>query len=131
MVRLLRNAFGAADVYEDRWQSAGARLERGRSPSVVKDLEGDWRVVRLTGPVPMAGLWKRVSGTHGDTRGWWGSLGIPFKLEQLEGHVALIYEPPFSFMVDELRLQEDGSWLGRAYAAGVRYAWFRMVPIDR
>ncbi len=131
MVRLLRKAFGATYVYEDRWQSAGARLVRGGSPSVLKDLEGDWRVERLTGPVPMVGLWKRVSGTRGATRGWWGPLGIPFKLERQEGHVALIYEPPFSFMVDELRLQEDGSWIGRAYAAGVRYAWFRMVPIDR
>jgi hypothetical protein len=33
-------------------------------------------------------------------------------------------------MVDDLRLEADGSWLGRANAAGVRYAWFSMVSME-
>ena len=101
---------------------------RGTSPSVIANLQGDWRVVRLTGPLPMAGLWKQVNGAGGKTRGWWGPLGLPFELEQREERVLLVYKPPLAFMVDELRSEEDGSWIGRATAAGALYAWFRLVP---
>ena len=125
-------------LYEERWERAGTRDAGGREPlSVVGNMDGDWRVERLTGPVPMPFVWKRIRAGRGTTRvspplSRARSLpfepGVPLRLEQRKGHVALIYLGPLSFLVDELRLEEDGSWLGRANVAGVRYAWFRMVP---
>lgn len=125
--------------YEDRWERAGARNSEGQEAlSVVGNLYGDWRVERLSGPVPMPFVWKRIRAGQGTTRvspplrrrsGLPLEPKLPFRLEQREGHVALIYLGPLSFLVDELRLEEDGSWLGRANAAGIRYAWFRMVPV--
>ena len=110
--------------YKDRWERAG-RLE---TSSVIKNLEGDWRVERLSGPLPMPFVWKRIRDDWGTTRVSSFAPKFPFRLQQREGHVALIYRGPLSFLVDELRLEADGSWLGRANAAGVRYAWFRMIP---
>ena len=125
--------------YEDRWERAGAHDAARRGPlSVVRNLEGDWKVERLSGPLPMPFVWKRIRDGRGETRvsprswrtcGLPFGPGVPFELEQREGHVALIYRPPLSFLVDELRLETDGSWLGRANVAGFRYAWFRMVPL--
>ena len=127
--------------YKERWERAGTRDAKGRKPlSVVGNLDGDWKVERLTGPVPMPFVWKRIRAGRGTTRvspplRRRSSLPLepklPFRLEQREGHVALIYLGPLSFLVDELRLEEDGYWLGRANAAGIRYAWFRMVPLER
>jgi hypothetical protein len=82
-------------------------------------------------------VWKRIEGGRGETHvlpSWWRG-GLPlepqlrFGLEQREGHVDLIYCPPLSFLVDQLRLEEDGTWLGRANVAGFQYAWFQMFPI--
>ncbi len=87
----------------------------------------------MSGPVPMLFVWKQVKGGRGTTRfsprGVSLGPGLPFRLEQREGHVALIYTGPLSFLVDELRREADGSWLGRANAAGIRYAWFRLIPM--
>lgn len=126
--------------YEERWEQAGARdAEAQKSLSVVGNLDGDWKVERLSGPVPMPFVWKRIQAGRGTTRvspplrrrrGLPLEPKLPFRLEQREGHVALIYLGPLSFLVDELRLEEDGSWLGRANAAGIRYAWFRMVLVE-
>jgi len=117
--------------YKERWERA---RNAGQEPlSIVPNVEGDWRVERLSGPVPMSFVWKQVRGSRGTTRvsPRGGSLGpgLPFRLEQREGHVALIYAGPLSFLVDELRRETDGSWLGRANAAGIRYAWFRLIPM--
>ncbi len=126
--------------YEERWERAGARDAEGQqSLSVVGNLDGDWRVEWLSGPVPMPFVWKRIRAGRGTTRVSPTSLRnrglpfepkLPFRLEQREGYVALIYRGPLSLLVDELRLEDDRSWLGRANAAGVRYAWFRMVPVE-
>jgi hypothetical protein len=130
---------GNSKDYEERWERAGALdAARGRLPSVVANLQGDWNVERLSGPLPMPFVWKRVRNGRGETyvlpapprlRGLPLGPRFPFRLEQREGHVALIYVGPLSFLVDELRLEADGSWLGRANAAGIRYAWFGMTPI--
>ena len=110
--------------YEGRWERAG----RSELSSVVKNLEGDWKVERLSGPLPMPFVWKRIRSGRGTTRVSSFGPRFPFRLEKREGYVALIYLGPLSFLVDELRLEADGSWLGRANAAGIRYAWFRMTP---
>ncbi len=93
----------------------------------MRDLEGDWQVERLNGLLPpMTGVWKRIRGDRGSTR--FGPLpGVPFRLEQREGYVALIYRPPFSMLVDELRDQADDSWLGRATLGGRELGRFRMT----
>ena len=127
-------------AYEERWERAGTRgAKRLELLSIVENLDGDWKVERLAGPVPMPFVWKRIRAGRGTTRvspplrlgrGLPLEPQLPFRLEQRKGHVALIYLGPLSFLIDELRLEEDGSWLGRANAAGIRYAWFRMVPVD-
>src|SRR3954452_18821578 len=117
--------------YKERWERA-----RDAGPqkqlSTVENLAGDWRVERLSGPVPMQFVWKRIEGDEGTTRVSPRSLffgpKLPFRLEQREGHVALIYLGALSFLHDELRMEADRAWLGRANATGVRYAWFRMIP---
>ena len=118
--------------YEERWKRA-RNPGQGEPLSIVRNVEGDWRVERLSGPVPMPFVWKRVRDGRGTTRVSPRSAsigpGLPFRLEQREGHVALIYTGPLSFLVDELRCEADGSWLGRANVAGIRYAWFRLIPM--
>ncbi len=93
----------------------------------MKDLEGDWRVERLSGLLPpMVGVWKRIRGDRGSTR--FGPLpGVPFRLERREGHIALIYRPPFSMLVDELQTKVDDSWLGRSTLGGRELGRFRMT----
>jgi len=136
---------GSPTEYEDRWERAASVRNVARREllgevliSIVKNLEGDWKVERLSGPVPMPFVWKRIRGGRGETHVLprsWQAIGaplepkFPFELKQREGHVSLIYRPPLSFMVDDLRLEANGSWLGQAKAAGIRYAWFQMVPV--
>ncbi len=124
--------------YEERWERAGILDAAWRErPSLVANLQGDWNVERLSGPLPMPFVWKRIRNGRGETyalpapRARGVPLGprFPFRLEQREGHVVLIYTGLLSFLVDELRLEAGGSWLGRANAAGIRYAWFAMTPI--
>ena len=136
---------GNPTEYEDRWERAASVRNVARrellgevSISIVKNLEGDWKVERLSGPVPMPFVWKRIRSGRGETHVLprsWQAIGapleptFPFELKQREGHVSLIYRPPLPFMVDDLRLEANGSWLGQAKAAGIRYAWFQMVPV--
>jgi hypothetical protein len=93
----------------------------------LSDLEGDWRVERLGGLLPpMVGVWKRIHGDHGETR--LGPLpGVPFKLEQREGGIALIYCRPFAMFIDTLRREPDGSWVGQATVNGLAFGHFRMT----
>ena len=119
--------------YKERWKRADERsVERQAWLDTLRNLQGDWKVERLSGPLPMPFVWKRIRGGRGETYFLPSSLpapGLPFELEQRRGHVALIYRPPLYFLVDELRPEADGSWLGRASASGIRYAWFRMIPM--
>jgi hypothetical protein len=73
--------------YEDRWE----RAERSELSSVVKNLEGDWRVERLSGLLPMPFVWKKIRGRQGTTRVSSFGPRFTFRLEQREGHVAMIY----------------------------------------
>jgi hypothetical protein len=100
----------------------------------MTNLEGDWHVERLGGLLPpMIGVWKRIRGNRGQTR--IGPLwpGVPFRLTQRrEGHVSLVYRPPLCRLVDELRVETDGSsWLGRTMLGGRELGRFRMTRIER
>lgn len=44
--------------------------------------------------------------------------------------VALVYRPPFSAFVDELRAGPDDSWLGRATLKGREIGKFKMQRLD-
>ena len=93
----------------------------------MRDLEGDWRVERRGGFLPpMVGVRKRIRGDRGETRV--GALpGWPFRVERREGRVALVYLPPFSAIVDELRSGAEGSWFGRSTLGGRELGRFRML----
>lgn len=90
-------------------------------------LEGEWRVERTGGLLPpMLGVWKRVGAGSGETRV--GPLvAWPFRVEERGPHVALVYRWPFSFFVDEVSAQADGSWSGRSVLAGLEVGRFRLV----
>ena len=96
---------------------------------MTRELEGDWRVERVDGLLPpMVGVWKRIRGDGGET--CVGPLPAwPFRVERREGYVALVYRPPFSAFVDELRAGPAGTWLGRATLGGRGLGRFRMVRI--
>jgi ferritin-like metal-binding protein YciE len=74
----------------------------------------------------MVGVHKRIRGERGTTDV--GFLpGWPFRLERRAGWVALVYRPPFSAFVDEIRAEADGSWVGRSTLGGLELGRFRMV----
>lgn len=93
---------------------------------MVEKLEGDWKVERRGGLLPpMFGVWKRIRGGRGSTRV--GVLpGVPFKIEEREDRVALVYHSPLGVFVDEIQAQPDGSWEGRATVGGREFGRFRM-----
>lgn len=91
--------------------------------------DGFWRVERTGGLLPpMIGVRKRVSGERGETLAG-PLLRWPFRLEDRAEHVALIYDPPFSVWVDELRPEGLDAWSGTATLGGREVGRFRMVRI--
>ena len=101
--------------------------ESGRSRGSASDLEGRWRVERLSRVLPpMLGVTKEISGARG-----WTKLGplpiLPFRVESRENCIALAYRPPFSVLVDELTAGSGDSWVGRATLGGHELGRFRMV----
>ena len=74
----------------------------------------------------MVGVRKRIRGDRGAT-GVGYLPGWPFRLERGGGRIALVYYPPFSALVDELRAEADGSWLGRSTLGGRELGRFRMT----
>jgi ferritin-like metal-binding protein YciE len=94
---------------------------------LVSDLDGRWRVRRIDGLLPpMFGVRKRIRGDRGETAA--GPLpGLPFRVERSGDRAFLIYSPPLSMFVDELRLETGGSWLGRTTLGGHELGRFRMT----
>lgn len=92
-----------------------------------QQLEGEWRVERLSGLLPpMVGIWKRFSGESGETR--FGALLVwRFRIERRAEHIALVYRSPFSKLVDELWAETEDSWLGRTMLGGFKLGRFRMT----
>jgi ferritin-like metal-binding protein YciE len=94
---------------------------------LLGSLEGDWRVERVDGLLPpMVGVRKRIRGGRGETRAG-PLLAWPFRVERRQEQFTLVYYPPFSGLVDEVRAAPDGSWLGRSVLGGRELGRFRMV----
>ena len=73
----------------------------------------------------MVGVWKRTGPRWGESRV--GPLIVwPFRVERREEGLALVYLPPFSALVDEVRPEPDGTWVGRSVLGGRELGRFRM-----
>lgn len=97
---------------------------------LVSELEGRWRIERLSGLLPpMPGVSKEIRGDRGETR--FGPFpGMPFRVEEREDCLAFVYRPPFSVLVDEVRKEPEGSWLGKATLGGHIFGRFRMTRVS-
>ena len=86
------------------------------------ELDGDWRVERLSGLLPpLYGVRKRIRGARGETKV--GPLpGVPFRVVGLK----LEYHAPLGGFVDLLEREGDG-YAGRATFRGREYGRFRLT----
>lgn len=79
---------------------------------------------------PMVGVRKRISGPRGETLA--GPVPVwPFGVERRGEGFVLVYRPPFSALVDEVRAGPGGSWLGRSVLGGREVGRFRMHLVGR
>ena len=96
----------------------------------MDQLEVRWRVERLSGALPpMFAVHKEIHGKRGETR--FGHLiRLRFRIEEREDCPALVYRPPFSILVDEVRKQKEDSWLGETTLGGRALGRFRMTRVS-
>ncbi len=114
-------------------RSAGRRSRVDRAshrPAVSELLQGEWRLERLSGALPpLIGARKEIRGDRGMTR--FGPFpGVSFRVEERGDCLALVYRPPFSMLVDEVRKEAEGSWLGKATLGGRAFGRFRMTRVS-
>jgi hypothetical protein len=70
-----------------------------------------------------------IRGEGGETR--FGPLpGAPYRIEERQAILALVYRPPFSMLVDEVRKESKDSWLGKATLGGRAFGRFRMTRVS-
>jgi ferritin-like metal-binding protein YciE len=100
------------------------------SEGTPSGLEGLWQVERAGGLLPpMVGVLKRIEGAQGETR--IGSLiGWTFSVEPRGEGFAMMYRPPFSAFVDEVRAGPGDSWVGSSLLDGRKFGRFRMRRIE-
>jgi ferritin-like metal-binding protein YciE len=90
----------------------------------VSELDGVWRVRRVSGLLPpLTGMQKRIRGDRGETVVP-GLPGVPFRVEGL----ALRYKAPLDGFVDHLEPDAQG-FSGRATFRGREYGRFLLRPI--
>ncbi len=96
----------------------------------MNELEGRWQVERLSGALPpMVRVHKEIHGERGETR--FGPFpGSPFRIEEREDCLALVYRPLRSLLVDEVRKESKNVWLGKATLGGHAFGRFRMTRIS-
>ncbi len=96
----------------------------------MDELEGRWRLERLSGVLPpLIAARKEIRGHRGKTQ-FGPLLEASFRVEEREDCLALIYRPPFSMLVDKVRKESEGSWLGKATLGGRAFGQFRMTRIS-
>jgi hypothetical protein len=77
----------------------------------------------------MPGVWKLIVGPRGEIRV--GPLvGWPFDFERCRKGFALVYRPPFSAFVDEIRAAPEDSWAGSSTFGGREFGRFVMRRIE-
>jgi hypothetical protein len=76
----------------------------------------------------MVAVHKEIHGKRGETR-FGHFLTLPFRIEEREVCPALVYRPPFSMLVDELRKQAEDSWLGETTIGERPLGRFRMTRV--
>jgi hypothetical protein len=90
----------------------------------VAELDGSWKVERVSGVLPpMVGVRKRIEGSRGETK-LGGLPGVPFVVDGL----ALRYRAPLWGLIDYLEPDGDG-FRGRATFRGRELGRFRMRPL--
>lgn len=122
---------GSSQFAAGRRSPAGSGVSRSsHQPVVSGSLEGKWQLERLSGVLPpLIGARKEIRGDRGETR--FGPFpGVSFRVEEREDCLALIYRPPFSMLVDEVKEDSEGSWLGKATLGGRTCGQFRMTKIS-
>lgn len=91
------------------------------SPSEERaPLDGTWRVERIAGWIPPAGLRKHIDRGRGSTR----LAGIPVGLFAVRRRSLVYRALPLR---DELEPLGDGSWSGRGLVFGREFCRFRLV----
>jgi len=116
-------------VLRGRTEESGIRkTTKGRASRA--ELEGRWRVERLSGALPpLIGAHKEIQGNRGATR--FGPVpGVSFRIEEREDYLAFVYRLPSSMLIDEVREESEGSWLGEATLAGRAFGRFRMTRVS-
>jgi ferritin-like metal-binding protein YciE len=89
----------------------------------VAELDGIWRVERVSGALPpLVGVSKRIRGARGETR-IGRAPGAPF---DVVGH-ELRYRAPFTGVVDVVEPSGEGTLDGRATVFGREVGRFRMI----
>ena len=114
------------------WADKGefAIKESGSGPASIDELDGRWRVERLSGALPpMVAVHKEIHGKRGETK-LGHFLAWPFRIEEREDCPALVYRRPFSILVDEVRKQTEDSGLGATTLGGRAFGRFRMTRIS-
>jgi len=77
----------------------------------------------------MIGVLKRIEGAQGETR--IGSLiGWTFSVKPRGEGFEMVYSPPFSAFVDEVRVGPADSWVGSSLLEGRKFGRFRMRRIE-
>ena len=107
-------------VVETRTTSPGSKGEDLCAKLSGEVLEGAWRVKRISGLLPPAGVTKHIGGGAGATR----VLGLPVAAFRVRG-LSLVYR--FLPIRDELTPRPDGSWDGRGLLLGWEFCRFRLI----
>ena len=93
-------------------------------PGEKDEASGRWRVERIAGLLPPAGLRKHIGRSGGST-----TLGpLPLALFRVRGRTLDYRLLPIR---DELTPASDGTWLGRGLLFGREFCRFRLVRDDR
>lgn len=89
---------------------------------MARDIQGHFKVRRVSGLLPPVGICKRINVDRGVTT----LLSLPLMPFRVVGN-ELRYR--FFPIRDTLEAQADGSYLGEGFVFGVRFCRFRLLPV--
>jgi hypothetical protein len=99
-------------------------MESAVSPEPGR-LDGEWRVERVSGPLPLVGVTKRIFGEYGWTLVGGVPVG-PFRVRRPTGRRAELEYVALPVR-DELEAAGPAGWEGRSLLAGREISRFRLV----